>query len=262
MACNERRWRSIPACAGEPKSPSGCGVSDKVYPRVCGGTAAAAFAIIFAAGLSPRVRGNRRQAVKPLTRARSIPACAGEPGWRHERGAGVAVYPRVCGGTMGCAFRAGPPYGLSPRVRGNPHPAAPYRHRRRSIPACAGEPCASTSDTCRGAVYPRVCGGTRAAGGKYFFVVGLSPRVRGNRQVKGYGGILTRSIPACAGEPGHNWPAEGSQEVYPRVCGGTYALLLKIWSYSGLSPRVRGNPVRHSPWLRWQWSIPACAGEP
>ena len=51
------------------------------------------------AGLSPRVRGNRRGKGKRPARRRSIPACAGEP----LAGASVRrperVYPRVCGGT-------------------------------------------------------------------------------------------------------------------------------------------------------------------
>ena len=50
-------------------------------------------------GLSPRVRGNHRSALRRLARYWSIPACAGEPacleGSRYARG----VYPRVCGGT-------------------------------------------------------------------------------------------------------------------------------------------------------------------
>ena len=51
--------RSIPACAGEPLSIRCCPASSKVYPRVCGGTAAAASPHLAHQGLSPRVRGNR-----------------------------------------------------------------------------------------------------------------------------------------------------------------------------------------------------------
>ena len=49
--------RSIPACAGEPPRPGSCG-TERVYPRVCGGTIS-------------RLGG-------------SIPACAGEPGMRRQ----------------------------------------------------------------------------------------------------------------------------------------------------------------------------------
>ena len=35
--------------------------------------------VIEVGGLSPRVRGNRREAQMTVARKRSIPACAGEP---------------------------------------------------------------------------------------------------------------------------------------------------------------------------------------
>ena len=49
-----------------------------VYPRVCGGTGAAAAAADDEAGLSPRVRGNRTEKARVKKNG---------------------VYPRVCGGT-------------------------------------------------------------------------------------------------------------------------------------------------------------------
>ena len=100
----------------------------------------------------------------------------------------------------------------------------------RSIPACAGEPSRPWRTQTVPMVYPRVCGGTRSR---------CCP------------------IPACAGEPAPN------HRVYPRVCGGTPPS-----ATMGLSPRVRGNPLkmllpRLSPRVRGNHgSIPACAGEP
>ena len=94
------RWsRSIPACAGEPASPSEWTVLTRVYPRVCGGTSKASKISIEVNGLSPRVRGN-----PPASRGRkqgqgSIPACAGEPRAGLKLLATYGVYPRVCGGT-------------------------------------------------------------------------------------------------------------------------------------------------------------------
>ena len=79
--------------------------------------------------------------------------------------------------------------------------------RAGSIPACAGEPCQS----CR----LDQCEASR----------GLSPRVRGNRTV--------RRVCACQ-----------DYEVYPRVCGGTPAYVMRHIYLSDLG------------------SIPACAGEP
>ena len=50
--------RSIPACAGEPRSGSRIPNWIRVYPRVCGGTRSALCRFTVSRGLSPRVRGN------------------------------------------------------------------------------------------------------------------------------------------------------------------------------------------------------------
>ena len=91
---------------------------------------------------------------------------------------------------------------------------------------------------------------------------GLSPRVRGNHleadhKTDGHG-----SIPACAGKPNTLIEFVQKDGVYPRVCGETNRMRTKAVTYSGLSPRVRGNlsrPEKRPP----SWgSIPACAGKP
>ncbi len=70
--------------------------------------------------------------------------------------------------------------GLSPRVRGNLSGLRSDSRVGGSIPACAGEPKAS-SHTPRGyRVYPRVCGGTLRTADLDARQAGLSPRVRGN----------------------------------------------------------------------------------
>ena len=76
--------RSIPACAGEPRSIIGIEDVEGVYPRVCGGTALNTLPSLPSWGLSPRVRGNPRRPGCTAPDTRSIPACAGEPAtsWR------------------------------------------------------------------------------------------------------------------------------------------------------------------------------------
>ena len=138
-ACAADR-RSIPACAGEPSAAWDGSKLDKVYPRVCGGTGHSISASTHLSGLSPRVRGNRRRLAPRPASKRSIPACAGEPFCDYFGGGLHGVYPRVCGGTAsGAACQRWLP-GLSPRVRGNLIIVPPGARRRRSIPACAGEP--------------------------------------------------------------------------------------------------------------------------
>ncbi len=172
---------SIPACAGEPVVASLTRVPVRVYPRVCGGTSDAERIRAAAAGLSPRVRGNRTDGTRLTISERSIPACAGEPAGALRKNRNRKVYPRVCGGTglMGRASRLAK--GLSPRVRGNPFFASRNEIIRRSIPACAGEPLLDPVGRPDDRVYPRVCGGTLTRGRLSAKREGLSPRVRGNQ---------------------------------------------------------------------------------
>ena len=192
--------------------------------------------------------------------------------------------------------------GLSPRVRGN-HPS-PARSAASpgSIPACAGEPPARRCARRCGGVYPRVCGGTSRLLRRTRCASGLSPRVRGNRNDRRVtlgtlwsipacagepGGIVRHavghgSIPACAGEPAARPRRPRRTKVYPRVCGGTQALLIFVVPATvyprvcggtvenirpcvgtiGLSPRVRGNRAANRKRTPNGGSIPACAGEP
>ena len=130
-----------------------------------------------------------------------------------------------------------------------------------SIPACAGETLRSECRRLLFMVYPRVCGGNYED--VLFFLLGrgLSPRVRGKRQLSGKHGSRRRSIPACAGE---TWmlaqPTRGVG-VYPRVCGGNYCYTQSTFRSEGLSPRVRGKRTHHTPSGMGRRSIPACAGE-
>ena len=91
---------------------------------------------------------------------------------------------------------------------------------------------------------------------------GLSPRVRGNRLPTFADRRYERSIPACAVEPLYPHHPARSCGVYPRVCGGTPDYRALVIRKTGLSPRVRGNPLPITELLIGGGSIPACAGEP
>ena len=214
----------------------------EVYPRVCGGTPSALAPTVPGWGLSPRVRGNLYEAVLPGELLGSIPACAGEPGTTRAPIPLVRVYPRVCGGTVACPRPRWDGMGLSPRVRGNPT----LRACMLRLPL----------------VYPRVCGGTVREVNVSEKLLGLSPRVRGNQKRGAPHLHALGSIPACAGEPGSRSSMSFPSVVYPRVCGGTAAFIIRVRHRVGLSPRVRGNRVRPGGLLGRTGSIPACAGEP
>ena len=91
---------------------------------------------------------------------------------------------------------------------------------------------------------------------------GLSPRVRGNRQLVPVKWRRRRSIPARAGEPCPTSRSPSAIWVYPRACGGTALASMPIFNTDGLSPRVRGNPGPVQPGGDGAGSIPARAGEP
>ncbi len=72
-----RRWRFIPACAGNtvyPTTPTNC---EPVHPRVCGEHIIIRMPRENASGSSPRVRGTPCLLSLPGYRSRFIPACAG-----------------------------------------------------------------------------------------------------------------------------------------------------------------------------------------
>ena len=168
----------------------------------------------------------------------------------------------MCGGTFYGSVKDSAAAGQSPRVRGNQLLGCRWRQVVRSIPACAGEPGSSISSSGVAAVYPRVCGGTKASLAAVPAGLGLSPRVRGNPIVVVQGLVDVRSIPACAGEPSQDVSRRGDAEVYPRVCGGTYVRRVSARFVQGLSPRVRGNQLVSVGAAEIRRSIPACAGEP
>ena len=187
-------------------------------------------------GLSPRVRGN------PQLTATAVPLPS-------------TVYPRACGGTRST-------------------PRGPKRSLALgSIPARAGEPavpegpggstvqvypraCGGTKLTLKVGVsspepvYPRACGGTSATSVEIDrrAALGLSPRVRGNRVVRGLGESHSSGLsPRVRGNPSacRRRNSSAYARVYPRACGGTVASC----------PYGRG---RRRPWVYPR----ACGGTP
>ena len=275
--------RSIPARTGEPVPQRAVSHVAKVYPRAYGGTAAFAFRRACENGLSPRVRGNPAICRLSMSCSRSIPARTGEPSHSRHLPIRDAVYPRAYGGTQRLARLCRQHGGLSPRVRGNQPRDTGLGPLLGSIPARTGEPTAisESGDAPYGLspartgeplwvngtlytikVYPRAYGGTRRRNSGSRHRQGLSPRVRGNRQVETVRPPGRGSIPARTGEPYPTGPRLRQVPVYPRAYGGTRTVPSYQSRLYGLSPRVRGNRrlgSRNRPGRR---SIPARTGEP
>jgi len=112
--------RSIPACAGPPRTGRAGTRRSWVYPRVCGATRSIGRSKALEIGLSPRVRGHRLRLKVSSGMQGSIPACAGPPAGKEAGPYQKQVYPRVCGATSMTSVHIAASLGLSPRVRGHP----------------------------------------------------------------------------------------------------------------------------------------------
>ena len=237
------RRGSIPAQAGEPYSDRRGGCGGWVYPRAGGETSNMAITAASPKGLSPRRRGNRREAQADVRRGGSIPAQAGEPSGETS-GSGqltTGVYPRAGGGTGLGRGRLRRPPGLSPRRRGNRVQDRRRDRRNGSIPAQAGEPGARVGWMLKSRVYPRAGGGTPNYLQSISRNLGLSPRRRGNHISAFEPAQTPGSIPAQAGEPLSGSLLSIQIMVYPRAGGGTGLVLGDAPALQGLSPRRRGN---------------------
>ena len=131
-----------------------------------------------------------------------------------------------------------------------------------SIPAHAGQPTISSSADMAMRVYPRACGATSLSCSATPIPRGLSPRMRGNRYLDRASAEPRRSIPAHAGQPQSGADSDGYVEVYPRACGATAVARVYLYDSTGLSPRMRGNPVAAVQPSLYIRSIPAHAGQP
>ena len=73
---------------------------------------------------------------------------------------------------------------------------------------------------------------------------------------------MSRSIPACTGNPNIVLRWDRQTKVYPRVYGESTDIRRMNIPGMGLSPRVRGIPVADCPDAPDVGSIPACTGNP
>ncbi len=151
--------------------------------------------------------------------------------------------------------------GLSPRGRGKQQRRLCAPPNRRSIPAWAGETHIVPYRNALIRVYPRVGGGNVAPVRHRYGVCGLSPRGRGKLSRARWGCLLSRSIPAWAGETISREEGRMATGVYPRVGGGNQRICMSSPHPYGLSPRGRGKPRQDTAAVLARWSIPAWAGE-
>ena len=192
---------TIPAGAGTPRDR--CAWDSKLgdYPRGCGDTRIVSSMMARGEGLSPRVRGHRGGTQTTVSQTGTIPAGAGTPRRPAQSPVAPGDYPRGCGDTRSTWSLHATVVGLSPRVRGHLTFSDRSRARHGTIPAGAGTPRPLVGRRARIRDYPRGCGDTRSASCRPRRCAGLSPRVRGHRDLDRAMEAHGRTIPAGAGTP-------------------------------------------------------------
>ncbi len=172
-------------------------------------------------GLSPLARGTRMPAGQRGQSARFIPAGAGNTPER--------VVSKLCAG------------GLSPLARGTHDGVNRSRVEIRFIPAGAGNTDFDDVFTVQHAVYPRWRGEHPTAGDAAFSIHGLSPLARGTLVIVRSDYLLTRFIPAGAGNTQITVRGKEAVTVYPRWRGEHMRPRYVTIGATGLSPLARGT---------------------
>ena len=219
------RGRIIPAHAGQTPCPKAGVLQWTDHPRACGANFKTWVKQTENHGSSPRMRGKRVRARASATRARIIPAHAGQT-HRMQRGFMAGPdHPRACGANVHTAYQLRFPAGSSPRMRGKRLHDRCHRQRGRIIPAHAGQTWAVRPRVRPNSDHPRACGANpwfRLPGGSE---TGSSPRMRGKLKVGFNLRTSHRIIPAHAGQTmGHR---TGQQQLpdHPRACGANSPIL-------------------------------------
>ena len=269
--------RFIPACAGNSTLKRLRRRSAPVHPRVCGELPLGYALAHHCAGSSPRVRGtprrpNRCNAISTVhprvcgelscagPRHRFIPACAGNSLAPWKEPTAWPVHPRVCGELLDPRSAVDLDAGSSPRVRGTRTELSRCLFPRRFIPACAGNSAAESATPAAPTVHPRVCGELTVSRVRHARVPGSSPRVRGTHYPAHWFLVVSRFIPACAGNSCGREARCSKATVHPRVCGELFSPYTSACHQPGSSPRVRGTPSSRRRRRRRRRFIPACAG--
>jgi hypothetical protein len=171
-----------------------------------------------------------------------------------------AAHPRVRGERALAVGAAAVLYGSTPRARGTARRQRPHGHRRRLIPACAGNGRPPPGPQSLRTAHPRVRGERGRAGAGDPVQRGSSPRARGMGEDVSPLFRLARLIPACAGNGRGCLAALSPGPAHPRVRGERYRQAIDAGGSDGSSPRARGTDRGRRPRVHRHRLIPACAG--
>ena len=149
---------SIPACAGNTRSPSPTPGRGPVHPRMRGEHLFGPIPKGWVVGPSPHARGTLVAACVVCSDPRSIPACAGNTASTPTRVVCSSVHPRMRGEHSPISPRRPTSAGPSPHARGTLVDRLLDVLPARSIPACAGNTRGRLHGERRRPVHPRMRG--------------------------------------------------------------------------------------------------------
>ena len=272
--------RIIPARAGNThETPIVC-PADADHPRTGGEHAARLKCAAQVGGSSPHGRGTRGCRVCPRFRPRIIPARAGNTTCRDAKGRSLPDHPRT-GGEHACRStrnsapadhpRTGGEHtrakfdewsvtGSSPHGRGTHRPRQRRSGPRRIIPARAGNTVRRWRPEPHNSDHPRTGGEHAGLSAHSNSSPGSSPHGRGTPLVNSTVLILSRIIPARAGNTAGNRRASGTRPDHPRTGGEHQAGAVNCFRPCGSSPHGRGTRVRGNGNRAALRIIPARAG--
>ncbi len=150
--------------------------------------------------------------------------------------------------------------GSSPRMRGTPCNDGELVTGRRVIPAYAGNTRSAIPTASPKPVHPRVCGEHCQRLALVCHRRGSSPRMRGTPMPNDTTDLITRFIPAYAGNTPCSDFLPRSPAVHPRVCGEHLPEQFRRILDHGSSPRMRGTLVSEFKRRGETRFIPAYAG--
>ena len=252
--------RFIPAHAGNrtnwQKGPSPLAV----HPRACGEQSTTYWPHLPCRGSSPRMRGTGCRVFRVHGPRRFIPAHAGNRRSSLASRPASAVHPRACGEQDD----EGEPHfsssGSSPRMRGTGRARRFPLLKHRFIPAHAGNRSAFRRSSSVISVHPRACGEQNALLSILAPAPGSSPRMRGTGVFLGVGRLVSRFIPAHAGNRRQARRRRRDSAVHPRACGEQHRDPADLANECGSSPRMRGTGAASFLVRKVNRFIPAHAG--
>ena len=207
------------------------------------------------------MRGKRVRVRASATRARIIPAHAGQTATANSNLAQATDHPRACGANVDEHFDRIAGGGSSPRMRGKLDDGLIAEFGSRIIPAHAGQTRARSRRPYPPTDHPRACGANLVLSHGLFTPHGSSPRMRGKHLHCGAVSADGRIIPAHAGQTWLGLQPPEKLTDHPRACGANTAATDFTNVVCGSSPRMRGKPVLAVELVCRIRIIPAHAGQ-